>query len=308
MSEHEIAHDGVHAVVGARGAGLRALRRGGVALTETWAPGTKPPMSAGLVLFPWPNRVRDGRWRFADAEHQLELTEPSRGNAIHGLVRRRDWELVSVGDTHVEQAVDLRPEPGWPFPLRHVVRHEVDAAGLAVTHTVTNPGPTRAPFGLGVHTFLRAGDAPMDTCTLQLPAAQVLPVERERNLATRPVRGVEPTDDFRTARTLDGVWLDTPFTGLGRDDDGRARAWLRAPDGTAACLWTSPELGWMQVFTADPAHDQAYPGRGRALAVEPMSCPPDALNSGDGLVVLEQGQSWRAQWGIAGVLPQEAAP
>lgn len=300
MSEHEIAAAGYHGVVSATGAGLRVLRRAGVALTETWAPGTKPPLSAGLVLFPWPNRTQDGRFSFGGETHQLEITEPALGNASHGLVRRRDFDLVDVGPAHVEQVVEVGGEPGWPFALRHVVRHEVGADGLIVTHTVTNTGTGPAPFGLGVHAFLRAGDAELDTCTLSVPAAEVLPVERERNLPDGPVRAVRAEEDFRAARSLDAVWLDTPFTGLQREGDGRARTWLRAPDGTAACLWTSVELGWVQVFTADPGHGQAYPGRGRALAVEPMSCPPNALVSGDDLMVLEQGQSWRAQWGITG--------
>lgn len=301
MSEHEIAGHGYHAVVSATGAGLRALRRGGAALTETWAPGQNPPLSAGLVLFPWPNRTADARFTFAGSAHRLEMTEPARDNASHGLVRRRDFELVDAAAAHVEQAVDVGGEPGWPFPLHHVVRHELTGDGLLVTHSVTNPGDGPAPFGVGVHAFLRAGDAPLDTCTLHVPASRVLPLERERNLPSGPVREVTTDEDFRAPRTLDGVWLDTPFTGLARDDDGRARTWLRAPDGTAACLWTSVELGWVQVFTADPAHEQAYPGRGRALAVEPMSCPPDALNSGVDLVVLEPGQTWSTQWGITGM-------
>jgi aldose 1-epimerase len=303
MSEHEIAAAGYHAVVSATGAGLRVLRRGGVALTETWAPGTKPPLAAGLVLFPWPNRTRDGRFTFDGAAHQLELSEPELHNASHGLVRARDWELVDAGEAFVEQAVEVGGEPGWPFPLRHVVRHEVGPDGLTATHRVTNTGAGRAPFGLGIHTFLRAGDAPMDDCTLQVPASRVQPVERQRNLPEGPVRDVTPEEDLREPRGLDGLWFDTPFTGLAREGDGRARCWLRAPDGTSACLWTSAELGWVQVFTADPRNDKAYPGRGRALAVEPMSCPPDALASGDDLVVLEAGASWTAQWGISGVLP-----
>lgn len=303
MSEHEIAADGYHGVVSATGAGLRVLRRSGVALTETWAPGTKPPLSAGLVLFPWPNRTQDGRFSFSGETHQLEITEPALGNASHGLVRRREFDLLDVGAAHVEQAVQVGGEPGWPFPLRHVVRHQLGPGGLTVTHTVTNTGAGPAPFGLGVHAFLRAGDTDLDDCTLSVPAAEVLPIERERNLPDGPVRAVRGAEDFRVARSLDSVWLDTPFTGLQRADDDRARTWLRAPNGTGACLWTSAELGWVQVFTADPGHGQAYPGRGRALAVEPMSCPPNALISGDDLVVLDPGRSWSAQWGIVGMFP-----
>jgi len=301
--EHELTAGSTRAVVCALGAGLRVLEVDGVPMAETFPAGEKPPMSAGLVLFPWPNRVADGRYDFAGEHHRLELTEPARHNAIHGLVRRLDWELGSVTPSSVEHTVDVPLAPGWPFPLRCTTRHEVHhnsaaAAGLTVTHTVLNTGANPAPFGLGVHSFVTAGTTPLDECTLQVEAVQVLPLERARNLPAGPLQPVDGTaDDFRAPRPLNGVWLDTPFR------TGAATHTLRAPDGSGVSLWTSAELGWVQVFTADPAHDQAYPGRGRALAVEPMTCPPNALATGEDLVVLECGQSWSGQWGMRRVLP-----
>ena len=83
------------------------------------------------------------------------------------------------------------------------------------------------------------------------------------------------------------------------DPDGKARHILRAPDGSGTVLWTGREFNWVQVFTADPEHDQAYPNRGRALAIEPMTCPPNAFNSGIDQIVLEPGQTWSAKWGMA---------
>jgi aldose 1-epimerase len=141
---------------------------------------------------------------------------------------------------------------------------------------------------------------PLDECRLELPATTYLPMERERNLPTgtsQPVAGTE--FDFRTARPLQGVWLDTPFSALVPDADGRVRTVLRAPDGTGTVLWTEPAFRWVQVFTADPSHDQAYPGRGRALAVEPMTCPPDAFNSRIDMMVLEPGEERSMRCGMS---------
>ncbi|TQF74165.1 aldose 1-epimerase family protein [Rhodococcus spelaei] len=287
------------AEVVARGAGLRVLEHAGRALTETWEAGERPPLSAGLVLAPWPNRIRDGHFYFDGVEHQLALTEPARGNAIHGLVRRDDWQLVEHSAHRVEQTIRVGLHKGWPYPLQLTVAHELGADGLTVSHTATNIGAMPAPFGLGVHAYLRAGDTPLDECTLRLTAGTRLPLDPDRMLPSGNSESVYGTEyDFTTARSLAGVQLDTPFSSIVPDPDGRARHELRAADGSGAVLWADRRFGWVQVFTADPANGQGYPGRGRALAVEPMTCPPDAFNSGIDQVVLGPGQSWAGTWGI----------
>ncbi|OZD71360.1 aldose epimerase [Rhodococcus sp. 05-340-1] len=285
--------------IAAVGAGLRVLEYDGAPLTETWEAGSKPPLSAGLVLAPWPNRTADGTFTFEGVEHRLEITEPSRGNASHGFVRRVAWTLVEHTDSRVEQSVDIGTHEGWPFSVTVTVVHELSADGLTVTASAKNTGDSPAPYGMGFHTFVRVGDAPLDECTLELSAGTRLPLDPVRNL---PVGNSVPTADteydFRQPRTLQGVQLDTPFSASLPEADGRANHVLRGPDGTATVLWTDSSFGWVQVFTADPANDQAYPGRGRALAIEPMTCPPDALNSEIDLIVLDPGQSWSGTWGM----------
>ena len=303
QQSYRIEAGGYRAEVAATGAGLRMLEKTidgkAVPLTETWPVGTKPPLSAGLVLAPWPNRIRDGFFYFDGIEHQLEITEPARNNASHGLVRRSDWKVEARSESSVEQSIDLGLHKGWPYPMRFTVTHEVSGAGLTVTHTATNTGSVPAPYGLGIHTFLRAGDAPLDECTLQLAAGVRQPLDPERMLPQGPCVPVLGTEyDFATPRTLAGVWLDTPFSSLDTGTDGRSRHTLTAPDGLAATLWADRAFGWVQVFTADPERGQAYPDRGRALAVEPMTCPPNAFNTGIDQIVLAPGQTWRASWGI----------
>ncbi len=102
---------------------------------------------------------------------------------------------------------------------------------------------------------------------------------------------------YTTSQQLKGRWLDTSFTDMA-DEAGLITHRLIAPGGSATGLWTDLNFPWVQAFTADPAHDQAYPGRGPAVAIEPMTAPPNALVTGIDLIELEPGQVWTGRWGL----------
>ncbi|SDO98210.1 aldose 1-epimerase [Actinopolyspora xinjiangensis] len=305
MSEHipatghqfEIVHGGARAVITEVGAGLRVFEVDGVAYSETYEADRLPPAGAGAVLVPWPNRVADGHWSLEGEPQQLALTEPNRHNAIHGLLRHTPW---TVGE-HTQATVVLHAmipvQPGWPVPLLTSVEYSVDEHGLTVRHAVENLGSRPVPFGLGVHPYPRAGNADTDECTLRLSASSVLPIDPERMLPDRPPRRLEGDEqDLRVGRKLAGVWLDTAFGGaapLPDDPAGLVRHSVTDSSGHGVELWADPAFGWVQVYTPGD-----FPGRGRAVAVEPMTCPPDALNSGTDLVVLDEGQTWSGRWGL----------
>ena len=102
--------------------------------------------------------------------------------------------------------------------------------------------------------------------------------------------------DFRAARSVGDTILDHAFTDLDRDEDGLARVVLEDPEaGTALTLWVDDAYGYLMLFTGDPLPDAAR----RSLAVEPMTCPPDAFRSGEALIVLEPGESFSGRWGIS---------
>lgn len=286
-AQFEISSGDVRAVVTEVGAGLRALTVDGRPYVETFGLDARPPRGAGAVLVPWPNRTAGGRWSWNGVPQQLALSEPAAGNAIHGLLRHTLYRA----DDHTADAVTLHavvaPQPGWPVPLQTSVRYTVDAGGLTVTHTVSNVGAEAVPFGVGAHPYLRAGDAATDDCTLTLAATTALPLR-----GGLPAGPATPLDD--AVFPLRGAALDHAFGGcVPADGDDLVRHRLSAPDGGVE-LWAEPDFGWVQVFTPDD-----HPGRGRAVAVEPMTCPPDALNSGVGLRIVEPGQAWTGSWGIA---------
>ena len=257
-----------------------------------YAASAMTPHSAGAVLAPWPNRVRDGHYVFGGVEYQLPLTEPALHNAIHGLARWVRWTPVDVAVDSVELAYDLPAQTGYPFPLRIGVRWSVGPDGLRADHTVTNVGTAAVPFGLGTHPYLHLGGARTTETRLTIPAATWLESD-ERNcpIGSSPVSGTPY--DLRAGAILGELPLNTPFTDLDRDAGGIATVVLQTPDGTRTEVWMDGAFGYVQAYCA--------PGFGpgeHAIAVEPMSCAPDAFNSGDGLVTLQPGAHWTGSWGI----------
>lgn len=291
--QFEIRHGDARAIITEVGAALRLFESGGVPYTETWGEDEHPPLGCGNVLLPWPNRVAGARWNRGGVEQRLEVTEPDRGNAIHGLVRHRRWRVVERADSLLTLEIAVETQPGWPVPLRAALTYRLDGGGLTVSHRVANIGTETTPFGVGMHPYIRAGNAATDDCLLRLSASTVLPLDPDRMVPSGPAQPPPSPLDFAEPTPLAGVELDTPFGGCEPGADGLIRHELSAVD-VGVTLWAEPDFRWVQVFT--PA---AFPGRGRAVAVEPMTCPPDALNSGVDLITLEPGRSWTGSWGLA---------
>jgi aldose 1-epimerase len=287
--QFEITSGPARAVVTEVGAGLRAYTEDDRAYVETFPEDRRPPRGAGTILVPWPNRTRAGRWTWQDQPQQLVLSEPPAGNAIHGLLRHTLYRVAERSADAITLHAVVPVQPGWPVPLDTTIRYAVGRDGLTVTHSVHNIGTAEVPFGIGAHPYLRAGDSATDESTLTLSAASLLPLEG--GLPTGPTIPVEGEFDFRDGQPLAGRDLDHAF-GDCAPEEGLVRHRLTGPGGGVE-LWADPAFGWVQVFTPDD-----HPDRGRAVAVEPMTCPPDALNTGVGLIHLAPDEQWTGSWGI----------
>ncbi|GAA2742139.1 aldose 1-epimerase family protein [Terrabacter aerolatus] len=288
-----IGHGPFAATVVEVGGGLRTLSRDGIDVVAGYAADETCASGRGQQLMPWPNRIRDGRYSFGGTEHQLSVTEVPRGNASHGLVRWVGWELVELGDDRLTVGLRLHPQPGWDHVLDLRTTYRLDDSGLVVTTSARNVGPTEAPFGYGAHPYLAIGDTLLPDVDLRIPAASWVEVDdRLLPAATHPVEG--SAFDFRSPHAVGEARLDTAYTDVVRDDDGLWRCTVTAAD-RATTLWADASFGWLQVFTAIAEDRKGEVG----IAVEPMSCPADAFNSGEGLVVLAPGEQWTGTWGIS---------
>jgi aldose 1-epimerase len=289
-----LSADGYEAVVVEVGAGLRSLTRGGLDVVAGYGPEEMATGARGQLLIPWPNRIRDGRYTVGRRELQLPLSEPGRHNASHGLTRWVNWSLLDHDASSAVWGYTLHPQPGYPFLLELTVGYQVTAEGLTVDVTATNLGDDPAPYGHGAHPYLTVGRR-IDHCELLLPATARCDVD-ERKLPAAPQSLLGTDLDFTRPRPVGDTRFDHPFTGLVTDPDGAAHAVLRDPEtGRTATLWADAAYPWLQVFSGDDLPT----GARESLAVEPMTCPPDAFNSGVDLVVLQPGESDTGRFGIA---------
>ena len=291
--QFEIALGDQRAVVVEVGGGLRTYSVSGRDKLDGYAVDRPATAGRGQVLIPWPNRIRDGTYEFAGRSHQLELTEPGRKNAIHGLVRHAAWRATEHEASRVVMEHVLDSEPGYPFTLGLRIEYALSPVGLRVTTTATNLGSEACPYGCGVHPYLTVGTPTVDAAVLTVPAATVL-VSDERGIPTgrMPVEGT--AFDFHRPTLVGTTVLDHCFTDLERDDDGRAHVELSNASGQSLQLWADESYRYVMLFTGDPLPDVDR----RSLAVEPMTCPPNAFQTGEDVIVLEPESSVSSMWGI----------
>jgi aldose 1-epimerase len=276
-AQWEIRHGDQVAVVVEVGGGLRLYESGGVPVLDGYGVDEMCAGGRGQHLVPWPNRLAGGRYEFDGRSLQLPINEVARQNALHGLVRWANWTLSSLEPDRVRVAYVLHPQPGYPFTLGLEVEYTLGGSGLNITVSANNLGRERLPYGAGHHPYLTAGEPTIDSALIQLRATS--------------------SPDYRTPRTIGETQLDAPFTGLERDERGLAWFEMRAGRSDRVVrVWMDSSYTHVMLFTGDTLQDESR--RRQGLAVEPMTCAPNAFATGEGLIILAPGASHESSWGI----------
>jgi aldose 1-epimerase len=291
--QYELTAGSYSATIASVGASVRRFTVDGRDLVVPYDANEVRPAFRGATLAPWPNRIIDGRYTFAGLEHEVALNEPRRGNALHGFVGWTDFAFVSETASTVTLATTIEAQVGYPFRIDVVVAYSLDESGLHESVTAHNTGPDAAPWGTGPHPYLVAGPGRVDDWSFELSARSYLAVTEDRLIPTGLVATSGTDFDFAIARPIGDTFIDHAFTGFGTN-----RAQVFAADGHGVEMTWDSACPWVQVHTADrPEPELSRLG----LAVEPMTCPPDAFNSGTDLIVLAPGGSATASWTISAI-------
>jgi aldose 1-epimerase len=304
--QHALRAGDYEAVIASVGATLRSLTYQGRDLVVPFEADEVRPSYRGATLAPWPNRVVDGRYTFGGVERQLPLTEPARSHALHGLASWLDFEAIDKGSDHVTLEAVIQPQSAYPWRVVVTTRFALGPDGLTQSVTARNESADAAPWGTGPHPYLVAGEGLVDGWTLELPAEQVLTVTPDRlsPIDLAAVDAEEPERfDFRSPRGIGDVQIDHAYTGLTRDADGIATVRITDASGSGVEMSWDSACPWVQIHTADkPVQADSRLG----LAVEPMTCAPDAFNADAypydaGLLTLDAGAESTASWRIAAI-------
>lgn len=293
--QHELRHGDQVVWITEVGASLRTYTVGSRSVVDGYDEAEMCTGARGQSLIPWPNRIESGKYDWKGSSRQLDLTEPANDGAIHGLTRWAAWTLLERDENSASFGFRLHACPGWAWVLDCRIDYRLDDDGLSVTTSATNLSDSACPYGTGAHPYLTVGTPTIDSAHAQIPGSVFLP-DDDRGIPTghRPVDGTDR--DLRVGEELGSRKIDNTYTELQRDADGRARVRLSLPDGPAVALWVDEAYPFLEIFTGDALPTPAR--RRTGLGVEPMTCAPNAFNSGDGLITLAPGQTHTARWGI----------
>ncbi|MGO1590741.1 MAG: aldose-1-epimerase [Ancrocorticia sp.] len=269
------------------GAGLAELTYGGGSLITSYGNDEFAPEYMGKVLIPWPNRVADGQYTQGGVSYQLPVNDIVHNAALHGFMAWVEWQVAEMSDTAVTFKALAAPRPGYPWTLRSTVKYELDSrSGLTVTVQTTNIGNNTAPYGVAAHPYIYFGEGTIDSYELTVPARTVTTMNANQiPTGTVPAAGNAHTEGPIGSRLIDDAYTDLP-------EDGWDVTVRDTVTGRGAIV--SSQAPWVQIYSGDQI--------GRAgLAIEPMSCAPNAFNSGDELTLLAPGGTHRYSYAIKGI-------
>lgn len=257
----------------------------------------RPSGFGNPILFPFPNRIREGKYTFEGKTYEFE-EKTDMGNSIHGLVYTRPWQVESAQASDDGAVLISRFEmsdfPGlkrqYPFPFELRVTYTLKDGILLFDVDVKNTGDGNMPMGFGIHPYFSAplfrSTDPAE-CIIQVPASQYW--ELEEFLPTGKIIGVSGKYDLREGKPFEDMKLDNVFTGLGGK---AARCTIDdKPKRGRFVLESDPQFREIVVYTP--------PGR-NAIAIEPYTCTTNAVNLQQqgidaGLIVLKAGEEFHGQ-------------
>lgn len=234
------------------------------------------------LLFPFPNRLSNGTFKFEGKEYVFHKNDLGRPNALHGIIHDMHFQIKQTSPTKLDLELDYTGDlDEFPFHFSFSIFYELQEEALTINVAVKNRGDVKFPFGFGWHPYFKLIDKSLTR--LKLPTCEKVHVNE--NLI--PTGRTTPYLDFNEKATLIGHELDHCLALL--KDQNRHTTLLELDIGIDLELWQDGQFSFLQVFT---------PGDDLTLALEPMTCNVDALNTGDGLMVLDSGDSWSGAFGL----------
>ena len=240
-------------------------------------------------LAPFPNRINKGKYSFKNQDYELLTNMPP--HAIHGLVFDKDFSITSQSATDSEATLSLtyqyqRETVGYPFSFDLQIDYLLNKNGLTMTTHMTNTGTEALPVGDGWHLYFRC-PSNIDDCLLTLPSETILVPD-----ATLIPTGVDkPYTDFNTSKIFSNTTFDDCFTISQKNKIAEVVLTDVAHDLSV--------ISWQE--TGDNKYNflQIYsPSHRKSLAIEPMTCQPDAFNNGEGVIVLQPQENKQWQCGV----------
>lgn len=238
-------------------------------------------LAKSALLIPFPNRIDKGKYIFKGKEYKLPINKKGEGHAIHGLIYDKPFKLVNTKVSKKSTSATFfyeiakRQFSGYPFNLLILVTCTLEESHFTISVSATNGSNSILPYGIGWHPYLKANKK-IDMRTLSIPSRHILEIDRTKKMI--PTGKIKRTKTFNNA-LINKQAFDTCFTNL-------ASYKTQFENIT---LFQDRTMKYLQIYT---------PPDRQSIAIEPMSCAPNAFNNKMGLILLAPLNSVTHSFGI----------
>jgi aldose 1-epimerase len=234
------------------------------------------------LLFPFPNRLLDGKFTYEGVTYEWPINNAATGNAIHGFIRSEAFTVestqVSGQGCSITLAVDYDGRHAfYPFPFKMEVTYRLGSdRSFGVSVRVENKANTHLPFGFGWHPYFRLVPQAADHSLQLVPGPRV-----EIDDRMIPTGKLLEQTDFQELTAIGDTFIDNCF----KAEPEQYEVCLAGGERKLVFKANKRDWPYFQVFT--PPHRTS-------VALEPMTCNVNVLNSGDGLIKLAPNAVWEA--------------
>jgi aldose 1-epimerase len=259
-----------------KGTSLFEIIDGSKTELEAKEDGTK--MYKSRILFPYPNRIKQGLYIFEGKMYKFETDNED--NSLHGFCENAKFNILSQDTKKTKASLTISyaldgKHTAYPFEISLTVVYELSKKGLSIWTEIKNIGTKTAPAGLGWHPYFKTGSK-IDELQLWFPAHHNLPVDEQMIPTGKKSEGFA----FAGFETLEEIFLDNGY----KLDAEIKYSTLKIKDplkDITINIVLQNGYDYLQVFT--PSHRNS-------IAIEPQTCAADAFNNKMGLVELKSGE------------------
>ena len=250
-----------------------------IKLLADYKPSSYKNNYASSILFPFANRIKDGKYSFNNKNYQLECNEVDKNNALHGLVFNKTFSSIKkeITPNHASITIQYKNKglnEGFPYKFNLQLTYTLNKNGLDLVAKIINEDQKSFPFTLGWHPYFLSSDLAKSSINFKSKLKYTFD-EQQIITGTKDL-------DFSLPYNLKNTKLDDGYPLESNKVE------LITPEYSFK-IKTSSKDTFLQVYTPEDTN---------VIAIEPMTGAADNFNNKIGLQILEPKNKYKVEWNL----------
>lgn len=262
-----------------KGASLQKLQLNNNLIIDDLSPLVYKNTYASSILFPFANRIKDGKYAFAGKDFQFPINVTEENNALHGLVFDKTFNLIESDKDEKFAKIVLEYEEdkqstGFPFTYKLQLIYTFMEDKMDLEMKIKNTSSSSFPFTVGWHPYFCTSN--LDDSNLKFSAKKQMLLDN-RNI------------------TIDSKTIDSSIS-IDIENNQFDDCWELKTDEV---IFTTPDYKLIFNATGNNNFLQVYtPPKKNTIAIEQTTGVSDSFNNKIGLATLLSNETYQITWSL----------